>query len=242
MRITEKGRHPIHMRMINLEKRIGDFQLKIDDLTIEEGIIHGFVGANGSGKTTAAKLIMDIIKPDAGKIDYGGLKLTDITMTSQRPYLLHDTVYANLVYPLKIRGRKIQEEQIRELLAMFHLEDKAKQYARSLSSGEQQKLSMLRAMIFEPKLLIIDETLSNLDPGSVDQFEKMILDIQKRKPVTWVMISHRLSHQYRLCDRLHFFSQGRVIASGTGREILFESSEPEIRRFMAKEMIKKETP
>ena len=123
------------------------------------------------------------------------------------------------------------------MLAMFDLQDKAKQYARSLSSGEQQKLSMLRAMIFEPKLLIIDETLSNMDPESVDKFEMMILDIQKKKPVTWVLISHRLSHLYRLCDRLHFFSQGRVIASGTGNEILFESSEPEIRRFMSKEMI-----
>lgn len=225
------------MRIIDLEKRIGDFHLKIDDLTIEQGKIHGFLGANGSGKTTAAKLIMDIISPDTGRIEYEGLKLTDITMTSQRPYLLHDTVYANLVYPLKIRGRKPQEERIREMLAMFDLQDKAKQYARSLSSGEQQKLSMLRAMIFEPKLLIIDETLSNMDPESVDKFEMMILDIQKKKPVTWVLISHRLSHLYRLCDRLHFFSQGRVIASGTGNEILFESSEPEIRRFMSKEMI-----
>lgn len=225
------------MRIIDLEKRIGDFHLKIDDLTIEQGKIHGFLGANGSGKTTAAKLIMDIISPDAGRIEYEGLKLTDITMTSQRPYLLHDTVYANLVYPLKIRGRKPQEERIREMLTMFDLQDKAKQYARSLSSGEQQKLSMLRAMIFEPRLLIIDETLSNMDPESVDKFEAMILDIQKKKPVTWVLISHRLSHLYRLCDRLHFFSQGRVIASGTGDEILFESSEPEIRRFMSKEMI-----
>lgn len=231
------------MRIVNLEKRIGDFQLKIDDLTIEEGKIHGFIGGNGSGKTTAAKLIMDIIRPDAGKIEYGGLKPADITMTSQRPYLLHDSVYANLVYPLKIRGRKPQEGHIREMLSMFGMQDKAKQYARSLSSGEQQKLSMLRAMIFEPKLLIIDETLSNMDPESVDKFEDIILDIQKKKPVTWIIISHRLSHLYRLCDRLHFFYQGRVVASGTVDEIFYESSEPEIRRFMSKEMIteKKET-
>ncbi len=227
------------MRIRNLEKRIGDFQLKIEDLTIEEGKIHGFVGGNGSGKTTTAKLIMDIIQPDAGRIEYGGLKLTDITMTSQRPYLLHDTVYANLVYPLKIRGRKPSKEQIQELLALFGMQDKAKQYARSLSSGEQQKLSMLRAMIFEPKLLIIDETLSNLDPESVEQFERMILEIQKKRPVTWIMISHRLSHLYRLCDRMHFFSCGRVIASGTAEEILFANEEPEIRRFMAKELVQR---
>ncbi len=238
MRTTEETRQSFAIRMRNVEKRIGEFQLKIEDLTLEEGRIHGFIGGNGSGKTTAAKLMMGILSPDAGTIERKDLGPRDITMTSQRPYLLHDTVYANLVYPLRVRGRKPEESQVRALLARFGLEDKAKQYARSLSSGEQQKLSMLRALIFEPRFLIIDETLSNMDPESVEQFEEMILDIQKKNPVTWVIISHRLSHVYRLCDRLHFFSRGSVLASGTGDEILFKSSEPEIRRFMSKEMIR----
>ena len=91
------------MKIIDVEKKIGDFRLQIDQFEIEEGEIHGFIGSNGSGKTTLAKIIMDVLKPDKGKIDYGNLKMTDITMTSQRPYLLHDTVYENIVYPLKIR-------------------------------------------------------------------------------------------------------------------------------------------
>lgn len=228
------------MRIINMEKKVGDFQMKIPDLQIEEGKIHGFIGGNGSGKTTMAKLIMGILQPDGGKIDYEGMELRQITMTSQRPYLMHTTVYENLIYPLKIRKRKPDEEQIDELLREFELFEKKKQYARSLSSGEQQKLSMLRAMIFEPDFLIIDETLSNMDPESVEKFEKLILEKQKKHPVTWVMISHRLSHIYRLCDRLHFFSQGQVAASGSKDEILFENSDERIRKFVAKEMIQKE--
>lgn len=228
------------MRIINLEKKVGDFHLKIDDLTIEEGKIHGFIGGNGSGKTTAAKLIMDILKPDSGEIFYDGLTMQDITMTAQRPYLLHSSVYDNLVYPLKLRGRKPDEKEIDMLLLKTGLLDKKKQYARSLSSGEQQKLSMLRALIFKPKVIMIDETLSNMDPESVELFETMILDIQKSHPVTWIIISHRIAHVYKMCDRLHFFWHGEVLLSGDKEEVLFESEDERIRKFVAKEMIGRE--
>lgn len=228
------------MKLVNIEKNVGDFSLKIDELNIEQGLIHGFIGGNGSGKTTTAKLIMEILEPDKGEIQYEGLALRDVTMTSQRPYLLHDTVYANLVYPLKLRGIRPEQEKIDELLEMFGMLDKKKQYARSLSSGEQQKLSMLRALIFEPKFIIVDESLSNMDPESVEKFEYLILKIQETKPVTWIMISHRLSHLYKLCDQLHFFSKGQVIASGTKNEVLFENQNEQIRRFVSKEMIVRE--
>lgn len=228
------------MRIINLEKTVGDFHLHIPDLTIEEGKIHGFIGGNGSGKTTTAKLIMDILKPDKGEILYDGLTMQDITMTAQRPYLLHSSVYENLVYPVKLRGLKPDEGEIDALLKKTGLFDKKKQYARSLSSGEQQKLSMLRALIFKPKVIMIDETLSNMDPESVEIFENMILDIQETAPATWIIISHRLSQIYKLSDRLHFFWQGEVLVSGDKDEVLFENSDERIKKFVAKEMIGKE--
>lgn len=228
------------MKIINVEKKVGDFQLKIPDLHIEYGKIHGFIGGNGSGKTTAAKLIMNILSVDGGSIDYEGLKLQDITMTSQRPYLMHCSVYENLIYPLKIRKRKVDEVQIDKMLAKFGLLDKKKQYARSLSSGEQQKLSMLRALVFEPEFLIIDETLSNMDPESVEKFENLILEQQKEHPVTWIMISHRLSHIYRMCDYLHFFANGQVLASGSKEDVLFNSPDERIQKFVEKEMIHRE--
>lgn len=225
------------MRIINLKKRIGNFQMKIPELQIEEGKIHGFIGGNGSGKTTAAKLIMGILQPDTGYIDYNGLTMREITMTSQRPYLMHSSVYDNLIYPCRLRRKKTDQNRVDEMLSQFGLLDKKKQYARSLSSGEQQKLSMLRAMIFEPKLLIVDETFSNMDPESVEQFEELILEKQKTQPVTWIIISHRLSHICRLCDRLHFFAQGQVIASGTKEEVLFENEDERVQKFVTKETI-----
>ena len=92
------------MKMIDVEKTVGDFHMNISQMEIQEGLIHGLIGANGCGKTTLAKLLMGLIKPDKGTIDLGDLNPRDITMTSQRPYLIHSSVFDNLVYPLKIRN------------------------------------------------------------------------------------------------------------------------------------------
>lgn len=229
------------MRITDLEKKVGDFSLYIENLEIEEGHIYGFIGGNGSGKTTAAKLIMDILKPDKGEIFYDGLELKEITMTAQRPYLLHSNVYENLIYPLKIRKRKPDKEKADRFLEEFGLLHKKNQYARSLSSGEQQKLSLLRALIFSPKLIIVDETLSNMDPESVEKFEAMILEKQKEASVTWIIISHRLSQIYKLCDRVCFFYKGQVIASGEKEEVLFGNQDERIRKFVSKEVIQRES-
>ncbi|MDO5135949.1 MAG: ABC transporter ATP-binding protein [Eubacteriales bacterium] len=223
-----------------MEKKVGNFTLRIKDLELEEGCIHGFIGSNGSGKTTLAKLIMGIQKPDQGTIDYGGLKPEDITLAPQRPYLLHDTVYQNLIYPLKLRKQKPNREEMYRLLASCGLENKADQYARGLSSGERQKLSMLRAMCFHPKLIMVDETLSNLDPDSMKFFEERILDMWHKEKNTWILISHRMSLILRICQRVHVFQKGRLLESGETREVLFHSSVPEVRDFLAGEMVLKD--
>ena len=188
------------MKITKLEKQMGDFHLNIAEMNLEPGLIHGLVGANGCGKTTLSKLILGILSPDSGTIDYEGLTARDITMTSQKPYLLHDTVYQNLIYPLKIRGIRPDGAEVDRWLSRCGLLEKKMQYARSLSSGEQQKLSFIRALIFEPKLVIVDETLSNLDPDSTELFEELMLEQQKERPITWITISHQLVHIKKICE------------------------------------------
>lgn len=97
------------MKISKLQKKMGQFTLQIEELYLESGKVHGLIGTNGCGKTTLSKLIQGILVPDGGRIDYEGLTPRDITMTTQRPYLLHDTVYQNLIYPLKIRGIRPDE-------------------------------------------------------------------------------------------------------------------------------------
>ena len=222
------------MRISNLQKKMGDFFLNIEEMDLEAGKVHGLIGSNGCGKTTLSKLIMGILTPDSGTIDYEGLTAHDITMTSQKPYMLHDTVYQNLIYPLTIRGIRPDEKEAEEWLTRCGLQDKKLQYARSLSSGEQQKLSFIRALIFHPKLIIVDETLSNLDPDSTELFENLILEQQDRRPVTWILISHQLVHIKKICDQVHFMERGQLLADGTPEEILMHPRHPSIREFLSK--------
>ena len=221
------------MKIFDLRKQMGDFTLQIHRMELEPGVVHGLIGPNGSGKSTLSKLILGILTPDSGRIDYEGLTPRDLTMTSQKPYLLHDTVYQNLVYPLKVRGIRPDQEEADRLLSRCGLLEKKNQYARSLSSGEQQKLSFIRALIFRPSFILVDETLSNLDPDSTELFEEMIQERQREHPATWLMISHQLIHIRRLCGCAHFMEKGRLVAQGTPEEILLHPEHPSIRRFLA---------
>lgn len=199
------------MKITDLEKTIGKFKLWVEELHLEQGKIHGIVGPNGCGKTVFLKLAAGILTPDKGTIDYEGVTPREITMMSQRPYLMQTSVYQNLIYPLQLRNVKPDEKRIDEMLLRAGLLEQKKQYARSLSSGERQKLSFLRALIFEPKLIMIDETLSNLDAESEELFEGMILEMQRRSPVTWLIVNHQLDHIFKMCDEIHYMEKGRFV-------------------------------
>lgn len=199
------------MKITDLEKTIGKFKLRVEELHLEQGKIHGIVGPNGCGKTVFLKLAAGILTPDKGTIDYEGITSREITMMSQRSYLMQTSVYQNLIYPLQLRKVKPDEKRIDEMLLRAGLLEQKKQYARSLSSGERQKLSFLRALIFEPKLIMIDETLSNLDAESEELFEGMILEMQRRSQVTWLIVNHQLDHIFKMCDEIHYMEKGRFV-------------------------------
>ena len=198
------------MKITDLEKNVGNFNLKIDDLYIKQGLIHGLAGHNGCGKTVLLKRIMGILEPDRGRIDLEGMDRHAMTMMSQRPYLLTGSVYDNIVYPLKLRRIKPDEARINELLERTGLLAQKNQYARSLSSGERQKLSFIRAIIFRPEFIIMDETLSNLDPESERVIVEIIKEIQQMRPVTWLMVSHGQDVREELCDIIHYMEKGRI--------------------------------
>ena len=90
------------LRVTDLKKTIGSFSLSIDNLEIKSPLLYGLIGPNGCGKSTAAKLISGIMQPDSGKIDIS-IDRNEITMVTQKPYIMDDTVYNNLTYPLKLR-------------------------------------------------------------------------------------------------------------------------------------------
>ena len=225
------------MKITKLKKTLGQITIDINNFEISEGKIHGIIGHNGCGKTSLCKLLLDLIPAEEGQIDWNGLKQTDITMTSQRPYLLKGTVYDNIIYPLKLRKITPDETFIKECLQRFGLLDKKDQYALSLSSGERQKLSLIRAFIFNPRFVIIDETFANLDFESVKTFEEFILENQKKVNSTFIIISHQLPQLQRLCDKLHFMEKGKIIESGDTKELLNNSSNQKVRDYLKSQIL-----
>lgn len=199
------------MRMINVEKRINSFELKIENYTFESKKIHGLIGQNGSGKTTLLKIISGILDIDNGEINFGDIGNLEKSIASQKPYIIHDSVYYNLAYPLKVRKVKEYDKEVDKWLEICGLLDKKYQYAPSLSSGEKQKLSFARALIFKPKLVLVDETFANLDPDGVKIFEKIILEIQSKDPITWIIVSHNTDHINKICEEIHFLDKGSFI-------------------------------
>ena len=198
------------MRITELRKKIGGLEIYVPELNIKSGSIHGLVGHNGCGKTTLLKLIMGLMEPDSGMIDLEGLSPTDITMMSQRPYLMHKSTYENIIYPLKLRKAEIDEEKIDSLLLRAELSEQKHQYAPSLSSGERQKLSFLRAIIFHPRLILMDETLSNLDGDSEKLFREMILEQHNEDGSTWLIVSHQWDGMNTLFDEVDHMEKGLI--------------------------------
>jgi ABC-type multidrug transport system ATPase subunit len=220
------------MRISNLKKSYGNFELNWQQSDCFENKVYGIIWANGCGKTTLLKMIAGLIEPDYGEIDRGSLTSRDITMVFKKPYILHDTVYKNLVYPLTLRKITPDENQVDFYLQLAGLEKMRNQYAPSLSSGEQQKLSFIQAMMFSPKVILMDEVFSNMDIESVALFEEHLLQSQNNSPVTWIIVSHQLSNVRRLCDYVYFMHKGEVKAEGTVAEVLADTQNLDLRKYL----------
>ena len=225
------------MKITNLTKSFDGFNLQVDNFELEPGRIYGLIGPNGCGKSTFVKIMAGLLEPDSGNVDFMGLTSYDITMIPRKPYFLHDSVYKNLLYPLALRKIKPEQELIDEYLGLAGLKDKQKQYALSLSGGEQQKLALVRAFIFNPKLILIDEAFTNLDIESMSLFEDFIHKKQQLEPLTWIISSHQLSHIRRLCEHVIFMYDGKIEAVGTVQDVMLKPKNALLKKYIELEAL-----
>jgi len=220
------------MILTGIKKCLGDFSLNIDNLNITKPGIYGIIGPNGSGKSTLAKIMAGLIKPDSGSVDTGDLTLMDITFFGRKPYMMDDTVYNNIMYPLEIRKIKPDRELLNEYLEKMNLIKQFNQRANSLSGGEQQKLSFLRAIIFKPRLIITDEAMTAMDMDSLDIYEKTIVEEQKKENSIWIIISHQMPHIRRICEYIFFMNDGKVETQGTVQEIFSDNDNLFLKNYL----------
>jgi tungstate transport system ATP-binding protein len=185
--------------------------LRAIDLRIASAERVALVGANGSGKSTLLRVLHGLLKPTRGSLQRDGLARQ--AMVFQRPYMLRTSALNNVALGLWIRGQTWAAARAGALraLAGVDLGEVALRHARSLSSGQQQRLALARAWSLAPDLLFLDEPTSSLDPHAKREVEALMATLA-RSGVTLVFASHNLGQVKRLATRVVYLERGRVLA------------------------------
>lgn len=179
-------------------------------LSVNQGDYITIVGPSGSGKSTLLKLCSDLISPTSGTITYNDRPLTAIDPKSyrrevgycfQRPYLFTKTVRRNILFPYDIRGLKPDMSRIEYLFDLLHMPlNYMERRNDELSGGEMQRICLIRSLIFEPKVLLLDEVTSALDATNTSIVENVIDELHK-KGITIISITHNEEQSLRIANR-----------------------------------------
>jgi ABC-2 type transport system ATP-binding protein len=206
----------------------GVHALKDLDLSVERGTIFGFLGPNGSGKTTTVRLLNGTLSPTAGSASVLGLPPTDEVIRMRTSTLaelarMYEslTVLENLTFfagLYGIDGGRAQD-RIRSLLSTFDLWDKRDLKLGSFSTGMQKRAYLARTLVNDPEILFLDEPTSGLDPDSALQVMELIHSLAKEKGRTVFLCTHNLALAERICDGCGFIHQGVLVAVGTREEL-----------------------
>jgi tungstate transport system ATP-binding protein len=237
----------IELKGIN--KAYGDkVVLSAVDMTVAEGDVMAVIGPSGVGKTTLLRLANGLERPDEGSVVVLGVPLTfdngsdlasrrRMAYILQKPVAFRDTVAENVAYGLRVRGVEDVEERVDNALEAVGLADMAGRTATRLSGGEMQRMAFARATVFEPSVLLLDEFTANLDPHNVGLLEKAVLDYQRERGATVVIVTHNLFQARRVARIAAFLLGGSLVETGP-TERLFEDPEDErTRAFVSGEMV-----
>lgn len=215
------------LELKNVTKYYGDFKA-VDNLSfkVKDGEIFGLLGVNGAGKTTTFRMIINLLDKSDGTILLDGkpidYSVTDKIgfLTEERSLLLKLTVLEQAIFYGTLKGldKKTIEKRLDVLLERFKISEYKNRKIKELSKGNQQKVQFITAILHEPKLLILDEPFSGLDPINVEEFMKMINEL-KNKGTSIIFSSHRMEHVELFCDELVILVHGKSVLQGNLKDI-----------------------
>jgi len=235
----------------NLVKRFGKVTA-VDDVSFEvkKGEVLTLLGPSGCGKTTTLRIVAGFERPDSGEVEVEGNCLVSVTRKIFLPpekrqmgmvfqsYAIwpHMDVFENVAYPLKLRrvkGTVIREKvaEVLDLVGLSGLEDRS---AMLLSGGQQQRVALARALVYSPKILLLDEPLSNLDAKLREQMRVELKGLQHRLSITVIFVTHDQIEAMTLSDRLAVMRQGRIEQLGPPQEIYERPQTPFVQEFIGR--------
>jgi ABC-2 type transport system ATP-binding protein len=211
----------------NVSKKLGKRQvLKNVTFDVNTGDIFGYLGPNGAGKTTTIRIILGLLEADSGKLNVLG---QDIRLASTRmkigfaldPDGLYGTMTAveNLKYYADIYNVSNSSERIDKVLDMVGLSDRAGDRAGTYSKGMRQRLSLARAMVHNPEVLVLDEPTAGVDPTGQIEIRKILLDIARVEKKTVLLSSHNLDEVQRICNRIALIDRGEIKMYGELKDL-----------------------
>ncbi|MEU8246808.1 ABC transporter ATP-binding protein [Nonomuraea sp. NPDC048916] len=236
------------IELTDLTKRYGDF-VAVDDvsLSIKAGEFITLLGPSGSGKTTTLNIIAGFLQPTSGQLTVDGSMIAatpphqrDMGMVFQHYALFpHMTVAENIAFPLK--QRKIPQSRRAELvqaaLATVHLGEYGHRYPRELSGGQQQRVAVARAIVYSPRVLLMDEPLGALDKKLRDWLQLEIKRIHGELGTTFVYVTHDQDEALVLSDRIAVFNKGRIEQVGAPDELYERPATLFVARFLGESTI-----
>ena len=235
------------LELVNVRKSF-DNELVLNDLslTVKEHTATVLIGASGSGKSTLLRCINLLETIDDGQIFLDGQEISDplisvdevrrkLGMVFQSFNLFpHKTVLENITLsPIKVHG--IAPDQARDeamvLLKRFDLADKADQYPDRLSGGQQQRVAIIRSLAVSPRLLLLDEVTSALDPVLVNEVLTAVRDL-KSDGMTMVLATHEMGFATQVADEVCFLESGNIVERGTAEQVLHNPQNPKTQEFL----------
>lgn len=203
--------------------------LELDELTIEAGEFVSVLGPSGCGKSTLLSVLAGFVAPSAGTVAIDGEDVTHVAPNRRETGLVfqsyalfpHMTVRRNLEYGLRTRRvpRAERDERVAEALRLVHLVDYADRYPQQLSGGQQQRVAIARALVTRPRVLLLDEPLSNLDAKLRRQMRHELRELQREVGTTTVFVTHDQAEALALSDRVALLAHGGLEQLGTPEEL-----------------------
>lgn len=220
---------PILIETINLNKFYGK-KKAIDNLNliVEEGDVYGFLGPNGSGKTTTIRMLTGLIFPSSGEIKINGY---DIVKDRERALEQIGAVVENPSYYPYLSGYdnlrllayfypKLHKSKIDEVLEIVKLNDRSKDKVKTYSLGMKQRLGIAMALLANPKLIILDEPTNGLDPMGIKEVRELVKKLARERNITFFISSHFLSEVEQMCSKVAILQNGELLVQGDVKELI----------------------
>ncbi len=223
-----------------LTKRYGQRDVvRSVDLELKPTEVVGLLGPNGAGKTTTFNMVAGGVKPSSGEVFLGETKITGlpmyrrarlgITYLPQEPSIFRKLSVAeniNAILETVETNRTVRRERLRELLAELGLTEKADLKGETLSGGERRRVEITRALVLDPKFMLLDEPFAGIDPIAVIDIQKIIEQL-KRKGIGVIITDHNVRETLSICDHAYIIKDGEIIRKGTPEEI---ASDEQVRQ------------